>query len=603
MYCPECGTYNEEKARFCRICGTRLAEDTEKQKEGGAPVIPAKKKKKKIWIILTALLLLAAAVAAALFFWVLPRQKEKNYQSHMAEGDRYLEEMNYKKAEDSYLAAIAIDPKQPEPYFCLADIYEAENSPGKAKEILQQGVEQTDNEPMRIQYDFYAYVDEVLITQDGQCHEGEYTCKYAEGPVRTYVEPVSSEKGVLTFRVRDFDNDGNEELLVLILNNEYLPAEYATIAQNEIQMRMYEYENGEVILKDEYSALHPVFGWSDSEITGIFLHENNGQIYICGSYFQNDYLIRESTILDSFVTIYGQEGFDVQEGTRNRMLLESDFDSRKKAADKMADYLDSIGLPEEAGQMKESSLRKFDFIEDVEMLLFISGENTQYGESMNFSEETDPADLGEVKLVLQLSWQEGEKNSDEQQEEKQSAGDMQESENSHDQQDAEETAGSVQETYDYLLESGDYNNYTSDWMAAPESYSILDINQDQIPEFMIHSAGDSGWSNTLLYAYDPDSQAVKMVQDIYHYADIQYSDEYKAITFSEVRSALMYGGQDYYTLDGAELTYEFSVGWESDGTHDGIGYYMYQNDTRTEISEAEIDSYFSELTEIEKISL
>ena len=47
MYCPECGTYNEEKARFCRICGTRLAEDTEKQKEGGAPVIPAKKKKKK----------------------------------------------------------------------------------------------------------------------------------------------------------------------------------------------------------------------------------------------------------------------------------------------------------------------------------------------------------------------------------------------------------------------------------------------------------------------------------------------------------------------------------------------------------------------------
>ena len=34
-----------------------------------------------------------------------------------------------------------------------------------------------------------------------------------------------------------------------------------------------------------------------------------------------------------------------------------------------------------------------------------------------------------------------------------------------------------------------------------------------------------------------------MVQDIYHYADIQYSDEYKAITFSEVRSALMYGGQ------------------------------------------------------------
>ena len=79
------------------------------------------------------------------------------------------------------------------------------------------------------------------------------------------------------------------------------------------------------------------------------------------------------------------------------MLLESDFDSRKKAADKMADYLDSIGLLEEAGQMKESSLRKFDFIEDVEMLLFISGENTQYGESMNFSEETRSGRPGRSK--------------------------------------------------------------------------------------------------------------------------------------------------------------------------------------------------------------
>ena len=622
MYCPECGRYNEEKARFCRYCGARLAEytgepngntwqgqqnwqqNTEQQNAEQSVPAPAghsKKKGKKIWITAAAVLILAAAAAAAVFLWILPQQKEKNYKAHVEAGDRYLEDMDYEKAEDSYLAAIEIEPKEPEPYLKLADIYETQNEPGKAVDILERGAENTESPEIQEKYSLYTYVQNVLIPEEGQAEEGEYTCGYItlpwEDSVQTVMDPVHSVKGILASRIRDFDNDGRDELLVLSLNNEAHEYEYTRVDQNEIVMRMYEVRDGEVALSSETSALCPVLGDRDAESTGIFLHENEGQIYICGSFRHHGYLLGDGVKIYSFVMTYDGEEFVKEAGTAET-IEGSDFYEERQSAEEMADYLEEIGLAREAEQIRESCMRCFEFVDDVEMLVLITGENNLDTYPSDYWQTLDTEELGELVLTLKLTWSDTQDRTDRQETEESSREDS-----TDDGQDAEETAGSVQETYDYLLESGDYNNYTSDWMAAPESYSILDINQDQIPELMIHSAGDSGWSNTLLYAYDPDSQAVKMVQDIYHYADIQYSDEYKAITFSEVRSALMYGGQDYYTLDGAELTYEFSVGWESDGTHDGIGYYMYQNDTRTEISEAESDSYFSELTEIEKISL
>ena len=153
-----------------------------------------------------------------------------------------------------------------------------------------------------------------------------------------------------------------------------------------------------------------------------------------------------------------------------------------------------------------------------------------------------------------------------------------------------------------MLDSGDYSAYTSEWMAQAESYSILDIDQDKIPELMVHSANDGfGWSNTLLFAYDRDSQEIKLVEDIYHYADIRYSDKHKAIVYSDVRSTQMYGGQGFFTLDGTTLTAAFSVGW--DNTSGVENYFIYENGSQKEISESESDAYYSELKEIERTEL
>lgn len=162
MYCPNCGHYNEEDAAFCGSCGTplRRPETAEREPEimpgrpepeqqsardlsgenGCEPVspVPGKKKSRKIWIILAAVLVIAAAAAAAVFLWILPRQEEKRYNALLEEGNRYLEEMDYDRAEDSFLEAIAIEPKKEEPYVSLANLYLDTGEREKAKEIIAE---------------------------------------------------------------------------------------------------------------------------------------------------------------------------------------------------------------------------------------------------------------------------------------------------------------------------------------------------------------------------------------------------------------------------------------------------------------------------------
>ena len=65
-------------------------------------------------------------------------QVKKQYQNHLASGQKYLEELNYESAEDSYLKAMAIDPKEPEPYLKLIDTYIAQEKYDDAVKIAKQ---------------------------------------------------------------------------------------------------------------------------------------------------------------------------------------------------------------------------------------------------------------------------------------------------------------------------------------------------------------------------------------------------------------------------------------------------------------------------------
>lgn len=55
----------------------------------------------------------------------------------------------------------------------------------------------------------------------GKCNTGKFECAYvvnSNGGVA--VDSVHSEKGILNWKVDDYDGDGTEELLVLLLDNQ-----------------------------------------------------------------------------------------------------------------------------------------------------------------------------------------------------------------------------------------------------------------------------------------------------------------------------------------------------------------------------------------------
>ena len=106
MRCRQCGGENLERARYCRFCGAELA-----YKGGG------KKQNKKSLVIRVSLICLAFVFCAVgITSFTLSKKTEKQLKANLSKGNKFLEDMDYKQAEDQYLKAIEIDKKDPETY-------------------------------------------------------------------------------------------------------------------------------------------------------------------------------------------------------------------------------------------------------------------------------------------------------------------------------------------------------------------------------------------------------------------------------------------------------------------------------------------------------
>ena len=127
MYCRKCGARMSEQDRFCPECGTEVLKGTAQQDElNGFPgneqpqENPQMNKKTVIWIWILAAWILLIAIGISAFFIVKGQHVKKQYQSSLETGDQYLENLDYEKAEDAYLQAIKISPKEKEPYEVLS---------------------------------------------------------------------------------------------------------------------------------------------------------------------------------------------------------------------------------------------------------------------------------------------------------------------------------------------------------------------------------------------------------------------------------------------------------------------------------------------------
>ena len=401
MICKKCGKEIKEHMRFCPQCGNPVnvvpIDNNVKKKS------KTRKKGKRLFLIIAGVVIIAA-VGGASFVALQGQKAEKQYTAYVDDGNKYLEEMDYEKAEASYLKAIRIKPKEKESYMKLADIYMVQDEQDKATAILKQAIEnidEKDSADVVARYNLYSYVDKVLIPQMGKVEEGTYECNYDYWGDSFVLYPVSTENGVMNWQIADYDGDGIEELLVLVLDNQQNVNGGDAISQNKILLQMYANEGNEVSLKDEYEGLTPILGGGDQEDDGIFLKKKDDLIYICGSNYSAVSHYADGATVKSFILSY-KDGKFVQEAGLDQATSSSTPEGYEEIIDKMCELTEQLGLSNETEQLRAGGWPRFLFSDEVDkMLLRISGHNEGFDSTM-FYQTNQIEYLG--KVILEVTY-------------------------------------------------------------------------------------------------------------------------------------------------------------------------------------------------------
>ena len=271
MYCRKCGAENQDHAQFCKDCGAPL-------RKVEMPNVKKKQKRYILWIAVV-VVILAAGIAGILIFH--KQKKEKEFQINIRNGQKYLEQMEYKKAEACFQKAIDIDPKKVKAYQGLAETYEGLEDYEKAFEIYEEAFSKVQNTSEELKkeeeelylgaiefYDKQGKEDEAaeLITEmegKDQSEEGknklnefqkkrsyqayydlilEYQEKYGMGKIKTRDQEAFCLEGLCFASLLDFDQNGKEELVLAYLSE--MPEREPPIPRYTVEV--WEFKKGKV---------------------------------------------------------------------------------------------------------------------------------------------------------------------------------------------------------------------------------------------------------------------------------------------------------------------------------------------------------------------
>lgn len=145
MICPNCGFENKPEAKFCTKCGSRFETPVKPESlpNQSAVLQEPKKSGRNTRMILIGLIVVLIIAGGTGGFWIASRggSSSKNYQEALAAANRYYGKLDYVQAEEYYLKAMEIAPKEKEPYIMLYEVYIYTEEPQKAADILVQAEE------------------------------------------------------------------------------------------------------------------------------------------------------------------------------------------------------------------------------------------------------------------------------------------------------------------------------------------------------------------------------------------------------------------------------------------------------------------------------
>lgn len=337
MYCPKCGKQNVDDARFCAGCGAVLNE-VQAQAAPAQPVqpqpmvqpAPVKKKKTGFKVFLAILVvLLLVGVGVVSFVFISKASHDRKVKDQLALAEQYLDELQYEETIAAYMAVLDLEPASEDAADGLTDTYikwaescAADGDYDKALEILQNADDRASSRKIKkqvseIEAQQEAYQEQLRVEQEQREEEerqrlaeetrekaGETLQNYLEGTLiptyglldcnaiymagyekdedsewSAYSKGVEETKAILMYDIRDYDGDGQAEMLVAVGK----PAEKYLLEREsyaEMCLQMYEVEEHTVYLSEEQNLGLWVSGGSDAMNLNVYLMYDGTDYYI-----------------------------------------------------------------------------------------------------------------------------------------------------------------------------------------------------------------------------------------------------------------------------------------------------------------------------------
>lgn len=228
-----------------------------------------------------------------------------------------------------------------------------------------------------------------------------------DGYTFAYGGSVEGAEGILNYDIRDYDGDGQDEMLVLI--NTGTPDSYGDFI-NVVTFQMYEADGDSITLMSETGALQQAFGGCDAESDSFYIGEKDGRVCIAADCCKVTGLLADGVYMG--IGLWEYDGSNFQTLVLNG-VAGSDFYEDSGFADTAAE-LREYGYTATAAAIDDGSYSNFAYDEygdGLELLFRAEGENPYLNNYMEYAEtedyrlwweEDNPAGLGQVTFRFSI---------------------------------------------------------------------------------------------------------------------------------------------------------------------------------------------------------